>query len=184
MTLLLVKRRRFLLAAAAALVTSCVQRAATSSPTVYPAELAANPVKGVWPSAYRNAAPAVRTAYQFAAANYETLRYIPCFCGCGLSSGHLNNYDCFVKAAKSDGWVLLDPHGLGCGTCVAITLEVIAMRDRGLSVQAMRAAIDDHWAKTGPSTLTSFPKGPAGQGPQSPGLGPDGPVKAFSRTPK
>jgi hypothetical protein len=153
-----VKRRQLLVAAAAALVTSCTQSVATTpAPTAYPAELAANPGNAVWPSAFRNAAPAVQTAYQFAAANYETLRYIPCYCGCGLSSGHLNNYDCFVKAAKADGWVLLDPHGLGCGTCVAITLEVIAMRDRGLPVKAMRAAIDDRWAKTGPSTSTPYP---------------------------
>jgi hypothetical protein len=157
LTLLVVKRRQLLAAAAAALVTSCAQRAATRSPTAYPAELAANPGSDVWPSAYRNAAEAVRTAYQFAAVNYETLRYIPCFCGCGLSSGHLSNYDCYVKAAKSGGWVLLDPHGLGCGTCVAITLEVIAMRDRGLSVRAMRAAIDGRWAQTGPSTGTPYP---------------------------
>jgi len=62
-----------------------------------------------------------------------------------------------VKAAKADGWVLLDPHGLACGTCVAITLEVIAMRDQGVSVEAMRAAIDDRWAKTGASTATPYP---------------------------
>ena len=157
-TLRSVKRRQLLVAATAALVTSCTQSVATApSPTAYPAELAANPAKGVWPSAYRNAGQAVRTAYQFAAANYETLSYIPCFCGCGLSAGHLNNYDCFVKAAMADGWVLLDPHGLNCGTCVAITLEVIAMRDRGLSVKAMRAAIDDRWAATGLSTRTPYP---------------------------
>jgi hypothetical protein len=157
MTLRSVKRRQLLVAAAAALVTSCTNVATTPSPTAYPAELAANPGNGVWPSAYRNAAQAVRTAYQFAAANYETLRYIPCFCGCGLSAGHLNNYDCFVKAATSDGWVLLDPHGLGCGTCVAITLEVIAMRSQGMTTKAIRTSIDDRWAKTGPSTPTPFP---------------------------
>ncbi len=151
------KPRWLFIAAAAVLVTSCAQAAAPSSPTAYPAELAANPAKGVWPSAYRPASQAVRTAYQFAAANYETLRYIPCYCGCGLSAGHLNNYDYFVKAAKADGWVLLDPHGLACGTCVAITLEVIAMRDQGVSVEAMRAAIDDRWAKTGASTATPYP---------------------------
>lgn len=152
------KRRQLLVATAALLVTSCTQSVATTpSPTAYPAELAANPAKGVWPSAYRNAPQGVRTAYQFAAANYETLRYIPCFCGCGLSAGHLNNYDCFVKAAKSDGWVLLDPHGLGCGTCVAITLEVIAMRSQGMTAKAMRASIDDRWAATGPSTRTPYP---------------------------
>jgi hypothetical protein len=153
-----VKRRQLLVAAAAALVTSCTQSAATTpSPTAYPAELAANPGKGVWPSAYRNAPQGVQTAYQFAAANYETLRYIPCFCGCGLSAGHLNNYDCFVKDAKPDGWFILDPHGLGCGTCVAITLEVVAMRSQGMTAKAMRSSIDGRWAATGPSTRTPLP---------------------------
>ncbi|MEK6206653.1 MAG: PCYCGC motif-containing (lipo)protein [Chloroflexota bacterium] len=151
------KRRQLLAAAAAALVTGCTQRAATPSPTPYPVALAANPLKGIWPTAYRTAPEAVRTAYEYAALNYETLRYVPCFCGCGLSAGHLNNYDCFVKAAKPDGWFILDPHGLGCGTCVAITLEVIAMREQGLLVRSIRAAVDDRWAKTGPATKTPYP---------------------------
>jgi hypothetical protein len=99
----------------------------------------------------------VQTAYHYAADNYETLRYIPCFCGCGVSSGHVNNYDCFVKSAKPDGWFILDPHGLGCGTCVAITLEVIAMRDKGMTLKAIRSAIDGRWAQTGPSTRTPYP---------------------------
>lgn len=174
------RRRQLLLASAAALIVGCTARPATTSPTRYPAELAANPAKGIWPSAYGTAPQAVRTAYQFAAANSETLRYIPCFCGCGLSSGHQNNYDCYVKSANADGWVILDPHGLGCGTCVAITLEVIAMRDRRVSVKAMRAAIDDRWAKAGPSTRTAYPSGPARQGPPSRGVGPDGPVDVQS----
>jgi hypothetical protein len=152
-----VKRRQFLVAGAAVLATSCTYGTATSSKSPYPAELAANPDKGVWPSAYRNAPKAVRTAYQYAAANYETLRYIPCFCGCGLSSGHVNNYECFVKAAKPDGWFILDPHGLGCGTCVAITLEVIAMREQGMPVRSIRVAVDDRWSKTGPATKTPLP---------------------------
>ncbi len=99
----------------------------------------------------------MQTAYRYAATRYETLRYIPCFCGCGLSSGHLNNDDCFVKTAKADGWVILDPHGLGCGTCVAITLDVVAMREQGLTIGAIRAAVDDRWAQAGPSTRTPCP---------------------------
>jgi hypothetical protein len=158
MTLHLVKRRDVLISASAALIAACGPRAvAPSRPTSYPAELAANPAVGVWPTAYRTAPDAVRTAYQYAAANYETLRYIPCFCGCGLSAGHLNNYDCFVKAAKPDGWFILDPHGLVCGTCVAITLDVITMRGQGMTAKGIRTAIDDRWAETGPSTRTPYP---------------------------
>jgi hypothetical protein len=151
-------RRRLLVSVGAVLIAGCTPRSAPQSQaTSYPAELAAHPANGVWPTAYRSAPQSVRTAYQYATANYETLRYIPCFCGCGLSAGHLNNYDCFVNDAKPDGWFILDPHGMGCGTCVAITLEVVAMRSQGMTTKAIRTAIDDRWATTGPSTQTPFP---------------------------
>jgi len=156
-TLLLVKRRQLLVAAVATLAAGCAPRAATSTATQYPAALAANPSLGVWPAAYRSAPAGVQTAYHFAAANSAILRYIPCFCGCGLSSGHQNNYDCFVKSAKPEGWVILDPHGLNCGTCVGVALDVIAMRDGGMTLKAIRAAVDDRWASTGPATQTPYP---------------------------
>ena len=42
-------------------------------------------------------APAeVREAYRFAILNRDTLRYIPCYCGCG-SGGHTSNASCYFK---------------------------------------------------------------------------------------
>jgi hypothetical protein len=42
-------------------------------------------------------APAeVREAYRFAILNRDTLRYIPCYCGCG-SEGHTSNASCYFK---------------------------------------------------------------------------------------
>ena len=42
-------------------------------------------------------APAeVREAYRFAIANRDTLRYIPCYCGCG-ADGHTSNASCYFK---------------------------------------------------------------------------------------
>jgi hypothetical protein len=38
----------------------------------------------------------VREAYRFAIANRDTLRYIPCYCGCG-SEGHTSNASCYLK---------------------------------------------------------------------------------------
>ena len=38
----------------------------------------------------------VREAYRFAIANRDTLRYIPCYCGCG-AEGHMSNASCYVK---------------------------------------------------------------------------------------
>ena len=42
-------------------------------------------------------APAeVREAYRFAINNRDTLRYIPCYCGCG-ADGHTSNASCYFK---------------------------------------------------------------------------------------
>lgn len=151
-------RRRLILSTGAILIAGCTRRAAPQSqPTGRIAELAAHPATGVWPAAIGSAPPTVRAAYVYATANYETLRYIPCFCGCGLSAGHVNNYDCFVKDEAPEGWFILDPHGLGCGTCVAIALEVSVMGRQGMTTRAIRTAIDDRWATTGPSTRTPLP---------------------------
>jgi len=60
----------------------------------------------------QKAPPQVREAYQFALANPDLLRRIPCYCGCG-SVGHTSNLDCYVKEFKPDGHVVLDGHALG-----------------------------------------------------------------------
>ena len=46
-------------------------------------------------------APAeVREAYRFAILNRDTLRYIPCYCGCG-SEGHTSNASCYFKDSST-----------------------------------------------------------------------------------
>lgn len=58
-------------------------------------------------------APAhVIEAYRFAVANRETLRYIPCYCGCG-SEGHASNAACYVKDGSKPGNLLFDRMSLG-----------------------------------------------------------------------
>ena len=52
--------------------------------------------ESVLPTDIRSAPAEVREAYRFAIANRETLRYIPCYCGCG-SEGHTSNASCYVK---------------------------------------------------------------------------------------
>ena len=64
------------------------------------------------PANLRQAPPSVREAYRFAIANLETLRHIPCYCGCG-KEGHKNNADCYVKEVKPDGSVVFDPMSFG-----------------------------------------------------------------------
>jgi hypothetical protein len=52
--------------------------------------------ESVLPSDISRAPDEVREAYRFAIANQDTLRYIPCYCGCG-SEGHTSNASCYVK---------------------------------------------------------------------------------------
>ena len=118
--------------------------------------LLAAPAREIWPVPYRQAPAAVQTAYKFAVEHPQVLKYVPCFCGCG-ASGHLNNYDCFVKSEIGAGSVLLDAHGFGCGTCVGVALQSKALLEQGLSVRAIRQAIDATWSSVGPATPTPLP---------------------------
>ena len=59
------------------------------------------------PAAVRQAPAHVQEAYRFAIANRGTLRWIPCFCGCG-HEGHTSNADCYVKDVKPDGSIVFD----------------------------------------------------------------------------
>jgi Protein of unknown function with PCYCGC motif len=56
--------------------------------------------ESVLPSDIRRAPEEVREAYRFAILNRETLRYIPCYCGCG-SEGHTSNASCYVKDSST-----------------------------------------------------------------------------------
>ena len=56
------------------------------------------------PTEVQQAPIAVQQAYQFAVANPEALKHIPCYCGCN-SLGHMNNTDCYVKTFNPDGTV-------------------------------------------------------------------------------
>jgi hypothetical protein len=52
------------------------------------------------PKDIRSAPDDVREAYRFVIANRDTLRYIPCYCGCG-SEGHTSNASCYVKDSST-----------------------------------------------------------------------------------
>jgi len=55
-----------------------------------------------------NRAPAeVREAYRFAIANRNTLRYIPCYCGCG-ADGHTSNASCYVSDSSTPNKLVFD----------------------------------------------------------------------------
>ena len=151
-------RRRELLGALAGLtLAACAAPVVAEPPTRAADPFAAMPARGVWPAQVQQAAPQIREAYAFAVDHQAQLRYIPCYCGCGLSSGHRSNANCFVKAQTAMDAFTLDPHGLTCGTCVGIALETKALVAQGIPLKDIRTTIDAHWKGAGPSTPTPYP---------------------------
>jgi len=152
-----VRRRELLVAIAATALAACTAPAATSAPPKTASSLTAMPLRDVWPMEYRKAPSAVQDAYAFAVDHRAELRYIPCFCGCGASAGHRDNFDCFVKGQTAPGTFILDRHGFSCGTCVGVALDTKALLGSGVGLTAVRAAIDAKWSGTGPATPTPYP---------------------------
>ena len=98
------------------------------------------------PSEVQSAPMTVQTAYQFAAANPDIMKDIPCYCGCG-NIGHTSNYDCYVSNVDEKDSVTFDNHALGCSICVDITQDVMRMLKDGKSPQDARAYIDTTYSK-------------------------------------
>jgi Protein of unknown function with PCYCGC motif len=67
---------------------------------------------GGLPSFAMKAGPEAQEMYRYAAANGETLQYIPCFCGC-QNIGHRSNADCYVADKRPDGRLTFTSHGAG-----------------------------------------------------------------------
>ena len=108
------------------------------------------------PADVQSAAASVREAYQFAAANPDAVKNVPCYCGCG-SMGHTSNYSCYIQEVKPDGEVIFDSHALGCSICVDITRDVMKMTREGQSAADIRQMIDQTYSQYGPS---NFPPAP------------------------
>jgi hypothetical protein len=104
------------------------------------------------PSEVQSAPVTVQTAYQFAVANPDIMKNIPCYCGCG-NVGHTSNYSCYVAGVDDKGNVRFDQHALGCSICVDITQDVMRMLKEGKSPQDARAYVDATYSKYGPSNI-------------------------------
>ncbi len=104
------------------------------------------------PADVQSAPVTVQEAYQFAAANPEVMKNIPCYCGCG-NIGHTSNYSCYISNVDDKGRFTFDNHALGCSICVDITQDVMRLLREGKSPQEARAAIDATYAKYGPSNI-------------------------------
>ena len=104
------------------------------------------------PEEVQSAPVTVQTAYQFAAANPDIIKDIPCYCGCG-NIGHTSNYSCYVSNVDDKGNIAFDNHALGCSICVDITQDVMRMLRDGKSPQDARAYIDFTYSKYGTSNI-------------------------------
>ena len=99
------------------------------------------------------AAPvSVQQAYQFAAANPDLMKQIPCYCGCG-AMGHTSNYACYVQDVDASGIIVFDTHALGCSICVDITQDAMRLLKSGKSPRDIKAYVDATYGQYGPSNI-------------------------------
>lgn len=63
--------------------------------------------ESVLPADIAKAPAEVREAYRFAITNRDTLRYIPCYCGCG-AEGHTSNASCYIKDSSTRADLIFD----------------------------------------------------------------------------
>jgi len=104
------------------------------------------------PAEVQSAPVTVQEAYQFASANPDLMKNIPCYCGCG-NVGHTSNYNCYVESQDDKGNFRWDSHALGCSICVDITQDAMRLLKDGKSPQEIRASIDQTYSKYGPSNI-------------------------------
>ena len=103
------KRRNFLTMGLIAAATLTVDARRSFAVSEHKYKLAP---ESLLPKDIRSALEEVREAYRFAIANRETLRYIPCYCGCG-SEGHTSNASCYVKDISTSSKLIFDRMSLG-----------------------------------------------------------------------
>ena len=94
----------------------------------------------------------VQQAYQFAAANSDVMKQIPCYCGCG-AMGHTSNYACYIDDVDANGKVTFDTHALGCSICVDITQDTMRLIKQGKAVPDIKLYIDQTYSQYGPSNI-------------------------------
>jgi len=101
----------------------------------------------ILPSFLDNQQEEIRLVYQAAGKATDILQWMPCYCGCGESAGHVSNLNCFIQKENEDGSVVWDDHGTRCGVCLQIAVQSIKMTQEGKSLQEIRKAIDQAYMK-------------------------------------
>jgi hypothetical protein len=104
------------------------------------------------PGEVKSAPTVVQQAYQYAAANPDMMKQIPCYCGCD-DIGHTSNYSCYVTSVDENGKITYDSHALGCSICVDITQDVMRLSKQGKAPPEIKSYIDQTYAQYGPSNM-------------------------------
>jgi hypothetical protein len=137
-----------LILTSSAVLSACSASAASTSSA---SDLAMAPMAGM-PADVKSAPVTVQQGYQFAVANPDVLKQIPCYCGCG-KMGHTSNYSCYVQSVDDKGTITFDTHALGCSICVDITQDTMRLLRQGKTVAEIKASIDQTYSKFGPSNI-------------------------------
>ena len=140
----------FVLSLAGGLLTGCGTTAASAT-TATGHELKMAPMS-MMSDEVKSAPTVTQQAYQFAVANPDVMKHIPCYCGCG-AMGHTSNYSCYVESVDAAGKVKFDGHALGCSICVDITQDAMRLTKEGKSPQAIKAYVDKTYSQYGPSNM-------------------------------
>lgn len=98
----------------------------------------------------------MQMVYAAAGKAADLLDWIPCYCGCGESAGHISSKNCFVNEIREDGTVVWDDHGTRCLVCMEIAVESIKMQLEGKSINEIREAVDNAY-KNGYAAPTETP---------------------------
>ena len=137
-----------LLLLSSGLISACSGNVASKSGTD---NLTMAPMAGM-PSEVKSAPTTVKQAYQFAVANPDILKQIPCYCGCG-AMGHTSNYSCYVQSVDEKGAVNYDNHALGCSICVDITQDTMRLMKQGKTVAEIKTIVDQTYSQYGRSNI-------------------------------
>ena len=139
--------KRLIFGALSAILVGC-----SGSSTTTTGRAPAMASMAMMPDAVRNAAAVTQEAYQFAVANPEILKGIPCYCGCG-GMGHTSNYSCYVQRVSSTGAIQFDTHALGCSICVDIAQDAMRLSRQGQSLPEIKSYVHHTYARFGPSNM-------------------------------
>jgi hypothetical protein len=126
---------------------------ATSAPTEAAAAMpavAGMPAGTDQPLANADALWAARP--DFVRANPETVKWMPCYCGCG-EMRHDSNLDCYLRP----GQATYEEHASFCDICVQITLKTRDLVNQGKTLKEIRAVVDRTWGGSIPGTPTALP---------------------------